>query len=75
MAYDMVAEAEANVGENRGSSGGIDGDGGGNVGVGGGVLELYQMDTYVCTHYLKFQLSRVSQQEGNAHLLTLESYY
>jgi hypothetical protein len=32
---EVVAEAEADVGENRGSSGGVDSDGGGNVCVGG----------------------------------------
>jgi hypothetical protein len=32
----IVAEAEANVSENKDSSGGINGDGGGNVGLGGG---------------------------------------
>ncbi len=32
----VVAEAEANVCENRDSSSGIDGDGGGNIGISGG---------------------------------------
>jgi hypothetical protein len=33
---EVVAEAEADIGENRGSSGGVDSDGGGNICVGGG---------------------------------------
>jgi hypothetical protein len=36
MAAAVVAEAEANLGENRGNSGNIDGDGSGNVGISGG---------------------------------------
>jgi hypothetical protein len=43
--------------------------------IGKGVLEFYQLDLYVRTHYLKFPLRRVSQQEGNAYPLTFESHY
>ncbi len=32
----VVANAEANVGENRDSDGGVDSDGGRNIGIGGG---------------------------------------
>ncbi len=35
MVAAVVAEAEANISENKGSAGSIDSDGGGNVGVGG----------------------------------------
>ncbi len=40
-----------------------------------GVLESYQMGTNRQTHYHKFPLSRVSQQVGNAYLVTLDSQY
>jgi hypothetical protein len=40
----------------------------------GCVGTLTDMDIYVPAHYLKFPLSRVSQQVGNAYLLTSESH-
>ncbi len=36
MVVSKVADAEANVGENKDSSGGVDGDAGGNIGVSSG---------------------------------------
>ncbi len=40
-----------------------------------GVLESCQMGSNGQTHYHKFPLSRVSQQVGNAYLVTLDSQY
>ncbi len=40
-----------------------------------GVLESYQIGTNEQTNYYKFPLSRVSQQVGNAYLVTSDYQY